>query len=167
MIRYNKTITFRRTASGKLTITGDRMAISYNTTPVNGYEYVRRWWEMQHHSTLREYQKDLLVKLLPSAFKDLDWQYEHTPYVIYADGAGYNQPHDMTLVILQHPELDRMIYIFGTAEHTWIEQQPRSVDKFTIHVDDAIGPGAGSLQGQDIIWELYDGIRSQLKENRT
>lgn len=165
MIRYNKTITFRRTLSGQLTITGDKMAVSYKTTAINGYEYVRRWWEMQNQSPLREYQKDLLVKLLPSAFRDLDWRYEHKPYVIYAEGAGYNQPHDMTLVTLEHPESKKLIYIFGTAEHTWIHQENRNVDKFTIHVDDAIGAGANSKQGQDAIWQLYDGIRKQAEEN--
>lgn len=165
MIRYKKTVTFRRTVSGQLTITGDKMAVSYKTRAINGYEYVRQWWEMQHQSTLRTYQKDLLVKLLPSAFKDLDWRYAHTPYVIYADGAGYNQPHDMTLVTLRHPESDKTIYIFGTEEHTWIHQESNSKGKFTIHADDAIGAGAGTLSGQDSIWDMYDGIRAQAEEN--
>lgn len=166
MIRYKNSITFRRNASGMLTITGDKMAVSYKTRAINGYEYVRQWWEMQHQSSLRSYQKDLLVKLLPSAFKDLDWRYEHAPYVIYADGAGYNQPHDMTLVTLKHPENPQTIYVFGTAEHTWVHSQPTTSDKFTIHVEDALGGSVDTKNGQDCIWDLYDGVRAQAQQEQ-
>lgn len=162
MIRYDKQIRIKHTASGSYTITGDRMAVSYKTSAIQGYEYIRVWWERQHHSTLREYQKDMLIRHIPSAFQDLDWQWQLTPYVVYADGSGYNQPHDICFATLEHPEEPNKIYILGTGEHTWIHYEKRTTDHFQVHVEDAYA-SVGTAQGRNEIWAVYDGLR-QLSE---
>ena len=158
MIRYRYQIQIRRTMSGAYTITGDKMAVSYKTSAINGYEQIGVWWQRQHHSTLREYQKDLLVRHIPSAFKDIDWRWDLTPYVVYADGAGYNQPHDIAFATLEHPEENKRIYILGTAEHTWIQHESKNKDSFHLHTVDAFDSVA-TKQGRESVWQLYDQLR--------
>lgn len=158
MIRYNKTIHIKTTPNGAYTITGDRMAVSYKTSAINGYEYIRTWWERQHHSTLREYQKDLLIRHIPQAFQAIDWQWRLTPYVVYADGAGYNQPHDIAFATLDNPDFEKRIYLLGTGEHTWIHYESKHTEKFALHSADAYA-SVGVEQGRQEIWEMYDNLR--------
>lgn len=157
MIRYNKHIRIARNPTGAYTITGDRSSVGYRTSAINGYEQIGVWWERQHHSTLREYQKDLLVKLLPSAFKSLDYSWCLTPYVVYAEGAGYNQPHDIVFATLTHPQ-HNTIYLLGTQEHTWVQHEKATTDRFNCYTQDAYA-SVDTPQGQDTVWQLYDDVR--------
>ena len=158
MIRYNKSIIIRRLPSGTYTITGDRSAVGYKTSAIHGYEQVRIWWERQHQSDLREYQKNFLVQMIPGCFRDTDYEWSATPYVVYAEGEGYNQPHDICFVTLQHSTRSKTVYLLGTQDHTWIHTENTSVEKFNLHCEDAY-PGASTAQGKDALWDLYDNMR--------
>lgn len=160
MIRYKDTITITRTHTGAWTIKGTSQI--YKTSAVQGHEPITRWWDNQHKSTLREYQKDLLIKLIPSAFKSLDYQYRLQPYTVYAEGGGYSQPHDVAFATLENH--DTRITLLGTAQHTWIDAGAlRNRDKITLHTEDAFD-AVDTPQGQDQVWQLYDQIRSKARE---
>lgn len=161
MIRYQKKIHIQRTATGAYTITGDRMAVKYKTTPIvalNDKEPIRAWWERQHHSDLREWQKDMLIRHIPTAFKHIDWQWQLTPYIVYLDGNGYNQPHDIVFARLEHPEETNTVYLLGTGEHTWIHHESKSIDSFMLHTEDAMR-SVGTAQGRQSVWQVYDELK--------
>lgn len=158
MIYYTKTITIRRQPTGNYAIRGDKSSQSYKTTPMVGAEVVGKWWEYQHQSDLRLWQKDLIIKLLPSAFKDLDYNWQLTPYLVYAEGAGYSQPHDVAFATLTNNNESHNVYLLGTQEHTWIHLEKREVEKFTLDASDAFACVA-TAQGQDQLWNMYDAMR--------
>lgn len=159
MIRYQKKITIQRTTSGAMTIAGDRMAAKYKTTPINGKDVVSVWWERQNRSDLREWQKDMLIRHIPDAFHCIDWQWELTPYLVYLDGQGYNQPHDVAFAKLEHPEEKNNIYLLGTGEHSWIHYESKRTEQFHLHTEDALR-SVGTLQGRQSVWQVYDELRT-------
>lgn len=162
MIRYNKFITLNRTANGQTTITGDRQVVAYKTREFlrlnPDFELIREWWDRQYQSDLRHWQKDLCVQLLPSAFLSIDLNWNYVLHLVYAEGEGYTQPHDLCYVKLQNPEVDYDIHIVSTQEHTWIDYQPKNTAKFSLRVEDAL-PSVESRKGQDAVWQLYDDVR--------
>lgn len=114
MISYNKKIGIKQLRSGVWVIESDRgqryetMMLENSSTPIT------KWWDMNHHSDLREWQKDILVKGFWDALGTLDL------FVIFKKGAGYNQPHDMCLARFKD------IWIFSTTDDTWIVKNPDS-----------------------------------------
>jgi len=76
------------------------------------------WWEQQHQSELRRWQKDVAKEF--KHIRDL------TPYLIYKPKHGYNQPHDL---FLAHSD-QQNVWIFSTQEDFWIQHSTQSPVKF-------------------------------------
>lgn len=76
------------------------------------------WWEQQHQSELRRWQKDVAKEF--RHWRDL------TPYLIYKPKHGYCQPHDL---FLAHSAQHRA-WIFSTQEDFWIQHSSEATVKF-------------------------------------
>ena len=143
MIMYKNKICIKQTRQGEWIIESDR-GQRYDTIKVEGTNTpVSKWWEMNNHSDLREWQKDVLIAELWRAVGELDL------FVVYKKGQGYNQPHDICLARWQD------VWILSTNEDTWIVKNDSSefwLDKST---------SLGSVLDKDVrrlIYEIYDNI---------
>lgn len=67
-----------------------------------------KWWEMQHQSDLRLWQKEI-IRDFASKWSDI------TPYVVYKRNAGYSQPHD---ICLARSEANK-VWLLATEQDFW------------------------------------------------
>ena len=144
MIRYNKKIGIKQTRQGEWIIESDRgqrfdtLPIIDNSTPIT------RWWESQHQSELRQWQKDMLVKSFSDALGSLDL------FIVFQKGHGYNQPHD--LVVAKKDD----IWIVSTQEDTWITRNGQS--EFWLTRDESLGSVLEKTT-RDELWNIIDGLK--------
>jgi hypothetical protein len=125
MINYRKKITLQR-SKDLWYIETDRadryetFAIDNTATPWS------KWWEMQHQSDLRLWQKDIL-RNFGTKWPDL------TPYMVYKRNAGHSQPHD---VVLAHSEQNK-VWILITERDFWFV--PSDYGQVEFPVEDSMG----------------------------
>ena len=105
------------------------------------------WWEMQHQSALREWQKDV-IRDFASKWPDF------MPFIVYKRNAGYSQPHDICLARSQR----NRVWLLATQNDFWfVESDYGQVD---FNIDDSMG----SVLDQDTrfqIGRLRDKLDSQ------
>lgn len=137
MINYKKQITIQRNSDGTWYIQtdkGDRyetFVIDNTNTPWS------KWWEMQHQSDLRLWQKDIL-RDFGSKWPDL------TPFMIYKRNAGHSQPHDICLARSERNK----IWILITERDFWF------VNSDYGQVDFRIDESMGSVLEQQNRFEM-------------
>lgn len=143
MIRYNKQIILNLRKSGDWQLSTDRGDI-YEMLP---YHSIGDWWSAQHQSDLRDWQKDIVIKMSADTFGKI------TMFNVFQKGRGYNQNHDICIAYC-----DRLkIWILSTADDYWIEKNPGGSVLF--NVEDSLG----SIQKQEHRKELYE-IYDMLKQ---
>lgn len=103
-----------------------------------------RWWEMNSHSDLRLWQKDIM-RDFATRWQDL------TPYVVFKKNHGYNQPHD---VAVSYSE-SKKIWIVITERDFWIKpgNMPITIDK-----NDSMGSILDPAVRKEI-YQVIDAIR--------
>ena len=125
MINYRKKIELQKQNDAWFIQTdkGDRyecFAIDNTKTPWT------KWWEMQHQSDLRLWQKEI-VRDFGSKWPDI------TPYMVYKRNAGYSQPHDICLARSE----SNKVWLLVTERDFWFVQSDYGQVDF--HIDDSIG----------------------------
>lgn len=148
MIRYRRKIQLKLTKLGWVIDTdcGDEyhtISINEQSTPVTA------WWDQQHKSELRTWQKDCVIRDAWDLLGPLEL------FLVYKKGQGYNQAHDLALA----HEPKRNIWLLSTAEHTWVLPTTTSEPQF--HIDLAFG-SIDSRQSRSQVYEVLKEI-SQLK----
>lgn len=145
MIRYNKKISVKETKFGKRLETdrGDvyeLMMINHETNE----SPVTTWWEKQHQSELRQWQKDVFIGEYWRQHRALNL------YLVYKRGEGYSQPHD---ILLAHdPEIN--LWIMSTQEHTWFEAGDVEV---IFNNEQALG-SVMDVESRKEIYKVIDGL---------
>lgn len=138
MIKYRNKITIRKMPSEEWRITSDRGDTYETFKIVNNMTPWTAWWDMNHHSDLREWQKDV-GQMFAGKFDDL------TPFVVFKKGHGYNQPHDIFIAHSEHHK----IWIMMTNDDIWITNTDYA--QFDFDKADSIG----SILDSEIRQELY------------
>lgn len=144
-INYQVQISIKSTQSDDLRIDTD-VKDQYLCFPVqNDSTPWSKWWEMNDHSDLRLWQKDIM-RDFGSKWPDL------TPFVVYKKNHGYSQPHDIALA---HSE-SKNIWILITSRDFWITA------KNTTPIDFYKNKSMGSILDPAVRKEIYavvDGIK--------
>jgi len=133
MIRFKDRIDIKTNRNGSTVIATD-MGGYYNTSLVsNSYGKPRtHWWEHQHHSELREWQKDVLLGEVDRLYRRINPEYEMQYYLVYREHQGFSQPHDIVFARIPTAE----IWILGTREHSWIHRC--DLENFSLHPNNSI-----------------------------
>jgi hypothetical protein len=100
-----------------------------------------KWWEMNDHSDLRLWQKDIM-RDFATRWPDL------TPYVIYKKNHGYSQPHDIAMAYSE----SKNIWIFITERDFWLTPS----NKFPVHFEKT--KSMGSILDPVVRKEIYQVI---------
>lgn len=136
MIRYKKEITIKESRTGDWQLTTD-FGQTWELNPIeHGNTPITNWWEKQHQSDLRQWQKDVILKLFADAFGCV------TPFVVYQRGKGYSQPHDLCVARFGD------IWIISTQDDLWITENKYAT--FTLKKEDTIGSVLDPLVRQDL-----------------
>ena len=146
MIRWNKNISVKRNSNDDVYITTDRgqrwdsFAIdSRSRTPITD------WWEQNHHSNLREWQKDAVIKGLSDVFGS------GTYYVLYQKSKGTHQPHDICLAQWSDT------WVLSTERDLWLWRT--NYAEYNLDINTSFG----SILEQSVREEWYkvlDGLKS-------
>lgn len=145
MIRYRNKIQISETRNGEYIIESDRGSRYLTNQIVNTRTPVTDWFEKQHPSDLRQWQKDAIIKSFYDALDGLDL------FVIYKQGAGYSQPHDMILARKGN------LWIFATEQDTWFVRG--ETNGVIFNREDSMG----SILDRSVREEIYlvcDGIKA-------
>ncbi len=145
MIRYNKLIQVRQQKTGQWQITTDR-GDQYDLTQVTGREPITSWWDMQHISPLREWQKDVVVKELTRQ----GWSDEFQLFVVHKRGQGLSQSHD--IVIFYHYKYKS--WVLSTAEHLWI--MPSSFGDCNFTTDSSLTVDLTQADDRQTVYKIID-----------
>jgi hypothetical protein len=140
MIRFKNQITIKQYSSGDFQLKTDFGQIWELNPITHGNTPITVWWEKQHQSELRTWQKDALLKLFGDALGSA------TPFVVYQKGKGYSQPHD--LFVAKFFDL----WIVSTQDDLWITET--KYGEFILNKDDSIG----SILDPYIRKDLYQAV---------
>ena len=103
-----------------------------------------RWWEMNCHSDLRLWQKDIM-RDFATRWTDL------TPYVVFKKNHGYNQPHDVAACYSE----SKNIWIVITERDFWIKPGATPI---TLDKNDSMG-SILDPEARKEIYQVIDAIR--------
>ena len=133
MIRYRDRIDIRTNRTGNVQISTDAGS-HYLTSAVTARQSTPRtqWWERQNRSELREWQKDVLLGEVGRLYTRINFSYEMHYYLVYQEGGGFNQPHDV--VFARIPMANT--WILGTAQHSWIYHS--ELDNFSLYPSQSV-----------------------------
>lgn len=143
MIRYNKRIELKQHRNGEWKILTDRGDEYQTQLIVNNPGPLTYWWQQQHHSPLREWQKDAVIKDSWWILGPLEL------YLVYKKGQGYSQPHDIALARYSRND----IWILSTEENTWILPATRGDQMFVREL------ALGSINQADVRQKFYELLR--------
>lgn len=110
MINYRNTITVSKRQNDEWYIDTDKGDRYQTFAVMNSKTVWTEWWQMQHQSDLRLWQKDILREFANRYFEDL------SPYVVYKSQHGRNQPHDIALA---HSDIDK-VWLLMTQHDFWL-----------------------------------------------
>ena len=145
MIRYKNKISLIRTRAEEWVIESDRGSKYLTSQITNTTTPITDWWDKQHPSELRLWQKDALIKSLCDAFGEMDL------FTVYKSGAGYSQPHD--IVMARHTD----IWIFATELDTWIVKDSSS--QVWLNKEDSLGSILDRTTREEI-YKIADAIKT-------
>lgn len=125
MINYKKQISLQKQNDNWYIDTdrGDRyecFSIDNTKTPWT------KWWEMQHQSELRLWQKDI-IRDIGTKWPDL------VPYMVYKRNAGHSQPHD---IVLAHSDANK-VWVLSTERDFWFVAS--DYGQIDFHIDRSMG----------------------------
>lgn len=133
MIRFNKGIEIKTDRFGNHSILTDKGQIFKTSLVSPEYGTPRTtWWNKQHQSEMRHWQKDLILGEIDRLYRRLNFTWQMQYYLVYEERKGMNQPHDV--VFARIPTAN--IWILGTAQHTWIHHC--DVDNFWLYPNTAV-----------------------------
>jgi hypothetical protein len=131
MIRFRDKIEIKTDRNGNHSINTD-LGQTFKTTQMNSGNIRTEWWNRQHQSELRRWQFDLLLSEFERLYRRINWSYEMQYYLVYQEGKGLSQPHDV--VFAKIPQAD--LWIVGTANMSWLHKC--DLENFSIHPNTAI-----------------------------
>jgi hypothetical protein len=146
MIFFNKKITLNQTRSGQWRLQTDRgedyllSEINATSTPITD------WWDKQHKSSLREWQKDIFVQELTRKGYGEDFKL----WLVYRAGQGFNQDHDVT--IMHHS--GHGVWILSTREYQWLI--PGGLQEQVFKIEDALLANIELAEDRKVIYNLVD-----------
>lgn len=113
MFSYRNRIQLETHMNSEISLSTDRGDRVQAFQIVNSTTPVTRWWEYQHASDLRRWQKDVLIGEIgrQSGLPDL--------FVLYRKGHGERQCHDLMLIYQPVWQL----WILSTGSDTWIQSE--------------------------------------------
>ncbi len=128
MIRYNKRIDIKTNTQGVTSICTDR-GTTYRTSLVRTEYGTPRttWWDKQHKSELREWQKDALLGEFDRCYRRISATHLLQYYLVYEENKGFNQPHDIVFARIPTAQL----WILGTQQEIWLHKS--DLENFSLH----------------------------------
>lgn len=155
MLRYNQEIRLQPSQAGQWSMTTDRgqrwflQAVQGTDSPLT------EWWTRQNQSELRSWQKDAILKELTRNSPAEDTEL----YVVYAQGQGWNQPHDILIFYFRPLE----IWLLSHSEGLWIQPSPQGYS-LIFPRSQSVAVDVTSLdQRRGILYPLIDGLRKILR----
>jgi hypothetical protein len=145
MIRYNKRIFIKQTRAGEWQLETDRGERYLTNHITNNSAPVTYWWEQQHQSDQRKWQKDVVIGEIWRQHGELEL------FTVYKQGAGFSQPHDIVIAYSKSKKL----WLLSTNQHTWI--MPSEFTDCEFHIDMAMGPVHETDPRQEI-YAVIDGV---------
>lgn len=152
MIRFNKKISLQQTRMGEWRLISDRndQFDLLQITHTSEHNSITRWWDMQHQSELRRWQKDIFIQELSRLGHGDDF----VLWVPYRRGQGHSQPHDICLVY----HLKHKIWILSLQEYHWLI--PSNMYDCEFHIDQALCADILTRQGRDQIYMIIDELNT-------
>lgn len=131
MIRFKDRIDIKTNRSGDHSIVTD-MGSHYKTTPIVNGNCRTEWWLRQDHSELRRWQMDLLLGEFDRLYRRLNFTYQMQYYLVYQEGKGLSQPHDVVFAKIEAANL----WLLGTSKMSWAHVC--DLENFSLHPTTAI-----------------------------
>jgi len=144
MIKYRNAITLRKMPTDEWRLNSDRGDVYETFSIVNNQTPWTAWWDMNHHSDLREWQKDI-ARMFAGKYEDL------TPFVVFKKGHGHSQPHD---IMLAHSEQHK-VWILMTNDDFWIVNC--DYGQFDFNKKDSLG-SVLDLDTRHLLYSVVDGL---------
>ena len=153
-MKYNKKITLSRKKADVWQLDSDKGS-HFDMFAVTAKDHAlwTPWWNMQHRSSLREWQKEILRLIANSVLPDL------VPYIVFRPGNGQSQPH--TVAIAHSNESN--IWVLITDEDFWITQSNYGHIEFVRGVN-SLGCVVNENNRQQKIYPMLDIIKNKLKK---
>jgi hypothetical protein len=146
MIKFKNKITIEQKRSGEWVMDTDRGDQYLMLQLTNRGHVFTEWWDMQHQSELRNWQKDIFLKeLTRRGYSD-----DFVIWTVYKRGQGHNQPHDIAVMYHQAMQL----WVLSTEEYHWL--LPGSLMATEFHKDSAIQADLSNAQDRQEIYSLTD-----------
>jgi len=151
MLRYNKKIKVSQQRTGQWRITTDRgddyelMPLSSSSTPITD------WWNMQHQSSLRHWQKDVVLQELTRRCYTEDFQL----FIVYKPRQGHSQPHD--IVIFYHSRYK--LWILNTSDCIWFVPSDFTDCEFTAEY--GLPVDITNLQQRKELYKIMDELNAE------
>jgi len=148
MTFYRNHIILKERQTG-LTLTLDS-SIVYQ---VNLYNFsINEWWDKQHQSDLRSWQKDIAIGMMMDIFGPMDL------FLIFQKGQGYNQPHDLCLSKSQNHN----VWCLSTKNDFWLIQQ--TDNQVVFDIAESMGSVLLSSARKDI-YTVMDQLKKKFNPN--
>lgn len=152
MIRYRNKINLVNRSAGKLHLETD-MGKKYEVTPFNtsGHSPIGDWWERIADTELSQWQKDVLVREISTAF-------DRRPelFVVYDLEQGWTQQQTHGILFVRISD----VTILSTPDDLWVMQDGSMV----FERDQSLG-SIMDRNTRDVIYELTDRIKHQLRNS--
>lgn len=146
MLLYRKKVFITHNTNADIGIDTDNHDKYHSLT----VDKINRWWEMNAQTELRDWQKDIILKMGADAMGD--WR----SYILYKKGQGHNQTHDMCLTYFSHSNL----FIFSTQRDFWIIEKQKG--KLTmLDVNDSVGSILDPIVRQTVIYPIFDELKTK------
>lgn len=144
MIRYRKAVTVKLLRNNEWVIESD-LGQRFEMMEIKNLDApITYWWDAQHQSDLRLWQKDAVIKTMWDAFGPLNL------FLVYEKGGGYSQPHDITIAKFNN------IWFLSTGEDTWITEDANSQVWFKR--EDSLGSILDKTTRQQL-YAVADGVK--------
>jgi hypothetical protein len=143
-IKYKKQIELDLHPTHGWRITTDR-GDQFHTLP---YSNVTEWWAQQNPSEIRDWQKDIAIKMTYDVLGPV------IMYNVFRQGQGYNQPHDVCFV-----RNERFNFcILSTVTDFWITKNSGGNIKF--NVEDSLG-SIMKISDRHVLYGLYKFLKKE------
>lgn len=152
MIRFKREISIKQNANETYQLTTDfgQKYEMFKIVSTNERNPITSWWDRNHQSELRQWQKDALIKMLADVLPNVEL------FLVYRAGQGHSQPHDIAVAKFNN------LWVLSTQEHTWIQDSKYSEIKFNI--EDSIG-SILDKNVREIVFEFREAMRNETTFN--
>lgn len=140
-INYNKKLSLFNRKDTRWCLESDKGSL-FEISETDGTWF--EWWNKQHQSDLRLWQKDIFREFANAVVPSL------RPCLVYRSNQGYNQPHD---VAISHAP-DEQVWILSTENDFWIIDS--NYGEIIINVADSLGSILDETFRKQTIYPLLD-----------